>query len=557
MTVNRYFFTFLPNYVTLLLAGLWCLLLAACLGEEVALPGGETPGATTLPVSFNSFVGEVKSGTQSGATGGTRSGRGMTRATYPEGVATGVTDLDGLKASGFGVMAVYTGTADYSASTGSTFNFMWNQQVTWDDALGDDYVTRWTYSPVKYWPNDHAPADDQDNDSGNNPATGSGADGDKVSFLGYAPYVAATTPAEGFDVKDDDGDDADSEPDHDGIVKLTANTSTVSEASLYYRTSLTAPFDAEQSVDLLWAVPQLDRTKMDGAGYTGGTVDMVFRHALSLFTISVQGLFDHVDNADATTTYPDDREMYTKILVDTVEIKESPLFTEGTMYLAPDPVNATVPKWAVAEDKTADIKLEGEEINPTIWNRYLDGTYQKYWDEADAGVTSPANLKSLLQLSDQNHDGVENEADALALFNQLPKGVSHTEVALNNTEYDAVADAYKYKYYMVVPNKEYREAHPTTSAVKVRMVYYVITYDPRLTLVKTGYPKYFSIVKNDVTATFSNFSFEANKKYKLRLQPGLTSAKFDVTVVDNWDTPLTLDPEVVDWYTTVMEYDVE
>ena len=109
---------------------------------------------------------------------------------------------------------------------------------------------------------------------------------------------------------------------------------------------------------------------------------------------------------------------------------------------------------------------------------------------------------------------------------------------------------------MVLPNDEYRAGNPSKK-MTVRMVYYVITYDERLTLVKTNMPKYFSIVKNDITATFDNFSFAPNKKYKLRLQPGLTSAKFEVTVVDEWDTPLTLDPEVVDWYETPIEYNVE
>jgi hypothetical protein len=89
------------------------------------------------------------------------------------------------------------------------------------------------------------------------------------------------------------------------------------------------------------------------------------------------------------------------------------------------------------------------------------------------------------------------------------------------------------------------------------MVYYVITYDQRLTLVNANRPKFFSIVKNDITATFDTFSFAPNKKYKLLLQPGLTTAKFTVTMVDSWDTPLTLDPEVVDWYTTTTEFNVE
>ncbi|MGM9872151.1 MAG: fimbrillin family protein [Muribaculaceae bacterium] len=68
-----------------------------------------------------------------------------------------VLDLDGLKASGFGVFAYYTAQADYA--DGATANFMNNQKV--------EFTTDWTYSPLKYWPN--------------NP-------GDKVTFFAYAPY---------------------------------------------------------------------------------------------------------------------------------------------------------------------------------------------------------------------------------------------------------------------------------------------------------------------------------------------------------------------------------
>jgi hypothetical protein len=155
-----------------------------------------------------------------------------------------------------------------------------------------------------------------------------------------------------------------------------------------------------------------------------------------------------------------------------------------------------------------------------------------------------------------DESGAYDAGDALALYNQLPTGVSHTEVPLNYTDYDTEKGKYEDYWYMILPNDEYRTAH-SDKKMKVRMVYYVITYDPRLTLVNSGMPKYFSIVKNNITAVFDNFSFAPNKKYKLRLQPGVTSAKFEVTVVDGWDTPLTLDPEVVDWYTTTKEFNVE
>ena len=69
-----------------------------------------------------------------------------------------VTELDDLKTAGFGVWAYYT--KDQNWSTIYTPNFMWNQQVTWEDP-------DWKYYPIKYWPTT------QD---------------EKLTFFAYAPY---------------------------------------------------------------------------------------------------------------------------------------------------------------------------------------------------------------------------------------------------------------------------------------------------------------------------------------------------------------------------------
>ena len=500
------------------------LMMASCTTNDVA--DSSTPDAeASMAVTFRPYIGN-----------------GETRATYPSDAGgngiTGTIDNGRLKDVSFGVYAQHADNYPWSSYTKSVpFNFMWNQQVTWDSENGV-----WTYSPVKYWPNDNQPAD-------LNGATGS-QDHSYLDFFAYAPYQKETTPALGFDVKDFDGDDAGTDPDHDGIVTVSPNGDNVNAAYIYYRTSNEKTFGSEESVDLLWAAQRdLWKMKESGEGYVNGRVNLPFKHALSLFTVTVQGLFDHANNDDASTTYPDDRDIYTKILVESVDFSGSPLFKEGKMYIAPNPDDADVPHWEVTEAKTYNLILDGEDINPTFANRYLDGEWKKYWDETDA-------VNRMLKDTDMNGDGDMDEDDALTLYNQLPKGVSHDEVPLNYTNYDTENDKYEEYYYMVLPNDEYRTAHPSEK-MTVTMVYYVITYDERLTLVKSGMPKYFSIVKNNVNATFDNFTFAPNKKYKLRLQPGLTSAKFEVTVVDDWDTPLTLDPEVVDWYETPIEYDVE
>ena len=62
-----------------------------------------------------------------------------------------------LQSLGFGVFTYYTDESVYNAGT-SPCNFMYNTKVS---------TSAWTYSPIKYWPNDP---------------------GDKLTFFAYAPY---------------------------------------------------------------------------------------------------------------------------------------------------------------------------------------------------------------------------------------------------------------------------------------------------------------------------------------------------------------------------------
>lgn len=72
----------------------------------------------------------------------------------------------GLSHQGFGVFAYYTDNGDFKQEE-SPLNYMKNTMVTSPNG------TDWTYSPVKYWPNE---------------AT------DKLSFFAYAPYNSTYSP---------------------------------------------------------------------------------------------------------------------------------------------------------------------------------------------------------------------------------------------------------------------------------------------------------------------------------------------------------------------------
>ena len=108
-----------------------------------------------------------------------------------------IENVEALQSAGFGVFAYYTGSytwnlCDGSGKEGHTSkvvpNFMYNQQVEWS-------TDHWTYSPVKYWPNNNYPADD----SG---ATGSESK-NYLSFFAYAPYKTnEVTYITGFSAND-------------------------------------------------------------------------------------------------------------------------------------------------------------------------------------------------------------------------------------------------------------------------------------------------------------------------------------------------------------------
>ena len=143
------------------------------------------------------------------------------------------TTAGAIRTAGFGVYALYTGDTDFDAVVDRTPNFMWNQQVSSDG-------TKWSYSPVKYWPNGNATADNTANG-----ATGEG--GGKVSFFAYAPWVSAGA----------------NEP---GITAVSNNTDK-KNPSVSYRLS-----QGENFVDLLWGSTNGNGETTYDAAQNGGTV---------------------------------------------------------------------------------------------------------------------------------------------------------------------------------------------------------------------------------------------------------------------------------------------
>ena len=269
------------------------------------------------------------------------SGNAMTRAGWAGNIDNNkLKDLadDGTTVSattnGFGVFAYYTQTAKYESYwTGvdiSDFtkakqktqaaNFMFNQQVKWNNGLSDAYITKWEYSPLKYWPNevqaasykykwddvsttisdaekagvtvivDEAPTeatvgtlndiikissgetyfkltnievvgnsgvDDQDNDADNNNAYTDYTKGGNLTFFAYAPYVTFTQLGASGNTS--------------GITAI--NKKTVLADANKEKTdpiiTYVLPSDGKDVVDLLWGTRGNTSVNVNGADNAG------------------------------------------------------------------------------------------------------------------------------------------------------------------------------------------------------------------------------------------------------------------------------------------------
>ncbi len=139
---------------------------------------------------------------------------------------TGVMTTELLGDPGFGVFAYHneattSANGAYAYSVGP--NYMYDQKVT--------YGTAWTYTPLKYWPNETT----MDMHAVSGAAT-SRDKNDVISFFAYAPWVASTTNTT-------PGTNA-------GINAMMANTVTNADPWIQYTVSLVP----SQSVDLVWGV---------------------------------------------------------------------------------------------------------------------------------------------------------------------------------------------------------------------------------------------------------------------------------------------------------------
>ena len=471
-----------------LMAAVAALTLASCSSdEELALNDGQEQAAEAGAVGFDAY-------TQ----------RGVTRAGY-----AGTMNISQLQKAtdnggGFGVFGYYTDNGTYDQQ--QIPDFMYNQLVTWNST--DSY---WSYSPVKYWPNEYGKSAVSD-------------DVDKVSFFAYAPYVEVA-PATGKAVNSGDYDQAASTALQKwGISALSRNNATGDPLVKYI-----ASFDQDKSVDLCWGVCDntswpivvdgtsqsinggeaglpwrdvqrpADPTKLTAT--TGQKVKFTFKHATAQLYVDIDAFVDGIDNSN-------ELDSITKIYVRSVTFEG--FATKGTLNLNNTEVGANKAYWL--DFNSANDLVTGEEV--TVYDGRKDGK-----EGSPSGVAT--NEKSLGLNPALIQSTVWNDASA-------PAGVTNSVQALfrkldSGDTYEA-ADA---PIYVI----------PTGDPVKVTIAYDVETADPNLsTYVSDGQTPGSSIqnvITKDITFGSSDINtFENGKSYTIHLHLGMNSVKFDAAVTD-------------------------
>ena len=563
--------------LTFLTAAAAAMALAACTDSDdlSALNSPQLNGAQTADnvVSFSTNVGKIKQ-TRAGATGSI--GTDTLKGFKYDGNATGdnkvVWNKTNAENYGFGVFAYYTGTKgfkDYNwykdgSVDKSVANFMFNQLVWWNDKLGDDYVTKWTYEPLKYWPNEvvNGGVDDQDNDQDNDNATTIYQNGGNVSFFAYAPYVTLGTT----DITTDKG----------GITAINGATTLASanvstdEPYLTYK----IPTSGKNVVDLLWGTANTNSVNVVNAIYTpttganeskttesakaasdatnntyaasllkgyktntdvtkqttGGTVGFLFKHALAKVggsTTKTPGSGDDVKNGFMVVLDLDDlkgaetggaKEDATKVTVKSVKVvartltdnndktPEDPEYSPTYITTPSGDFNLATGIWKVSGTTATD--------QPTEDNSTVTIVDQVGPRDADANVTGELNEKIKEPTGNVNNWNVETGKVG------IPDGVLTTAQNI----YKDGAETFPLVF---IPG--------TYPELTITIDYLVRTKDDNLAAAASGGEGAWTKVEQVITKklTFTK-PVELNKQYSILMHLGLTGVKFTASVSD-WE----------------------
>lgn len=447
-------------------------LLTACSSEELV-----TPVKQAQDQALNFEVYTSRAITRAGAPGnddGTKGYYGWKTA-----------DLQGTE--GFGVFGYFTNDGDFDADK-STPNFMYNQQVNYKSS-------KWTYEPVKYWPNEFGTGAESD-------------EVDKLSFFAYAPWVDVTVST-GVPVTPQDQEK--------NITQISKNTATGDPIVKYV-----VDTNPTTSVDLLWGVAAdaTSYTPINGesTAMTPGCcfVDLVkenvadagkiswnFKHALARLNVQIIAVVDEATPAVGTTLIgtEGDGTVDNKTNVWVRSIALSGFTMKAALNLHSDDVASV----ADAEPN---------------WKSY-DGNTELVYEE---NVTFYDGLKDGKELNEDNSINPQK--------NEKPTGLNPIITAEDPTT-DLPETAFVNLWAGTADANAPIYVIPTNEQMDIRIVYDVETEDDALAgTLSNGHKG--SSIENKIFKENVFPAIEAGKAYQVKIYVGLTSVKFEAVVTD-WD----------------------
>lgn len=420
------------------------MLFAACTSDEANAP--EVAQNAPQAVAFDTYMPAA------------------TRA-YTSGVMT--TEL--LGDPGFGVFAYHNpgnNTSDGSYSYAVGPNFMYDQQVT--------YGTGWTYTPLKYWPNETTKDMLSASGAAYSGTVATPTKNDVLSFFAYAPWVASSTSG--------------TPGTNPGINAMSANNVTNADPWIQYTVSK----KPSQSVDLVWGVAPaggLTYTAVNNNNISVGQglplknlvkpskdqkIKFLFQHALARIGMTVVAAIDQIAPGGALASE-------TKIFVNSVT-------------LADGATTKTIPTYG---------KLNLNNTNAGIAN----------WTEVNTDDPFTVTLNS---------------------SNELNSDLTNSGTGVTTTEKKVIAQAgspAQDQYLMLIPTPG------TIGTFDVTIDYDVVTTDAALNGGKSTVNNVITKqITLNTPSTFSPgvAGFINNKAYNLKLILGLTSVKLDAEVAD-WE----------------------
>ena len=432
-----------------------------------------------------------------------------------------------LADEGFSVFAYLTGATDYvsTSGTGSQPNFMYNQKVTGtvvhDDPVESNVVIDWSYSPVKYWPNDYN-GNDGAVDNQTPPATGTKVE--KLSFFAYAPHVELKKEGGSFvdynyDADGDGTNDAFQTILSTGIVAISNNTYGGDPFLIYDLGSTTSSGDMR---DLLYATNNVEdgytTDDTTNKNKTDGPISFNFNHVLAGFSFGVCGIFNEVDREDPEHTSDDyiiDNDSYIRIekIELTVSLSQKAKLNLRTGVFTPE------------SPLTTTLTLSGDQIAENLrYPSFDESLYDTDEAREAAYISYRQGLADLLEYGVGRYYEKIDKSDAITTLDDKDKIPNRGTEAIYQRVAVSKDDNNNYRNNLVyfIP--------ATSQKVTIKIIYHTLTEDSRM---QYGY----SDVKNVcefTTPTPLDLNIAKGSIFSFNLQLGMTKVKINGVTMDDY-----------------------